>query len=128
MSKVRDLIEQIPYIADCETPERFSKRNTMIFDYEIENPDSVFAYSDSDKAGNRMAPIDIPAQYIGKPEIYALAMDRLKIAMLSYDKSKGRITTDQETELDTLVSSSTSVDSIDSIITVDQAVVMDVWS
>ncbi len=92
MNKVRTLIAQIPYIAGCEDADRFSKRNVMLFDFEVANKESVFAFRDSDKINNRIAVLEIPSEYVKNPKEYRYAMDRLKLVMLAQDNKEDRIT------------------------------------
>lgn len=127
MNHVRNLIKNIPFIAKCADPERFSQRNTMIYDYEIENQGSVFAYHQRDEVNNRLAVLEIPVEYIGEPVKYQAAMDRLKIAMLSCDKAKGRITEERGKELDFLVSTSVPDEEIDSAMSLE-ASTQGVWN
>jgi hypothetical protein len=129
MNKTRTLIKNIPFIAKCTDPVRFSERNLMIYDYEIENPGSVFSYHDIDKQQNRLAVLEIPAEYIGDSFKYRTAMDRLKIAMLSGDKKRGRITESQDNELSTLVETQSLIneEELDSVMTLDVAV-QGVWN
>jgi len=127
---LRSLIEKLPYIAECQDADRFSKRNLMMFDYEIENPGSVFAYRESDVELNRLAPMEIPEEYIGNMKMYKKSVSRVKMAMLSQDKHKKRISERGLTELCTLYSGSMEdihMDAVEAELTADQAV-MDVWS
>ncbi len=121
MSKIRDLIEKIPHVSGCQDPERFAERNTMIFDLEMKDSESKFSYKNSDKTRNRLAVLEIPAEYVEKSELYRAAMDRLRIAVLSSDKEKGRITEDQETELSFLIDSAKENPEIDSVLSLEIA-------
>lgn len=101
---VRNLIERLPFIASCQDADRFSARNVMGFDAEIANPESVFAYRESDETLNRLAVLEIPSEYVGDAKLYRYGMDRIRITMLSQDKAKGRITPQRQQELDNLIS------------------------
>lgn len=121
---VRSLIGKIPYMAVCQDPDRFADRNLMLFDLEVANPDSVFAYRKSDAKLNRLAVLEIPAEYIGDPRLYRVAMDRVKISMHSQDKDKGRISPEQQEELDKLIEDQTANDEpkVSKELTVEDAV------
>lgn len=135
MGKVRQLIERIPYIGECTDPERFSARNLMVFDYEIdpanENVTSVFAYKESDKTKDRLAVLEIPAHHIGNREAYSEAMTRLRICMLMGDRNAGRIESHQDTELTMMIEEQGEVAlysaEIDEILPVEAAT-RGVWS
>ena len=128
MNEVRNLIEKIPFISGCQNPERFSERNIMVFDKEMRDTESVFAFKESDKTENRLAVLEIPPEFVDNSRLYRTAMDRLKISMLSYDKSKGRITAEREKELDFLIYSaeSTPIQEVDEILPLEVAV-QGVW-
>ena len=126
---VRSLIGKIPYISGCQDPDRFAERNLMIYDLEVGNKESAFAYRESDSTLNRLAVLEIPEEYVGDPRKYRYAMDRLKIAMLTQDKRKERITPEQEAELDFLAeihSSGTLSEEIEAELSVEAAV-QGVW-
>lgn len=99
MSKLRTLIEVLPKMAGCIDADRFSGRNVAIHDLEIAEKDSIYAYRETDKVHNRLAVLEIPEEFIVDKEVYRAGMNRMRIAMLSYDKHKGRITVEQEQEL-----------------------------
>lgn len=126
MSKIRQLIGQLPFLANCIDADRFSERNLMIFDIEVEDPGSVFAFRETDKIQNRLATAEIPAEFIIDLDTYKYGMDRLKIAMLSQDKAEGRITEDQETELKRLKAVLIVDSQVDDILPMEEAV-KDVW-
>ena len=101
----------------------------MIYDLEVGNKESAFAYRESDSTLNRLAVLEIPEEYVGDPRKYRYAMDRLKIAMLTQDKRKERITPEQEAELDFLAeihSSGTLSEEIEAELSVEAAV-QGVW-
>lgn len=127
---VRSLIGKIPHIAGCQDADRFAERNLMVFDLEVGNKVSTFAYRESDATLNRLAVLEIPSEYVGDSVVYRYAMDRIKIAMLSYDKSKGRITEENQKELDGLVNiaeNSSPVDLVDDELDV-LAATQSIWS
>ena len=131
MSKIRQLIGQLPFLAQCIDADRFSERNLMVFDKETEDPDSVFAFRETDKFQNRLATAEIPEEFIINQNVYKYGMERLKVAMLSQDKAEGRITEDQERELKRLTSldivEGSEKDAIDDILPMEEAV-RGVWS
>ena len=94
MSKIRQLIGQLPFLAQCIDADRFSERNLMVFDKEIESPGSVFAFRETDKIQNRLAVLEIPEEFVINQDEYRYGMDRLKITMLSQDKAEGRTAKD----------------------------------
>lgn len=100
---VKKLIERLPFIAECQDADRFSERNMMVFDIEIDNPQSIFAYRSSDSSLNRLAVLGIPSEYVGNDRLYRYGIDRIKIAMLSQDKARGRISPDQQITLDGII-------------------------
>jgi len=104
MSKLRNLIEATPRLGQCIDADRFTERNTGVFDKEINEPESVYAHRESDGEGDRLAVLEIPTQYIGNSHGYDRAMNRVRISMLSQDKAKGRITERGQLHLDALIS------------------------
>ena len=130
MSKIRELIKQLPFIAECIDADRFSERNLMVFDREIEEVNSVFDYRETDKIQNRLAVLEIPADFVINQDVYEYGMDQLKIAMLSQDKVEGRISKDQEKELRMLIgidiTESPEINAIDEILPREDAV-KDIW-
>jgi len=122
MSKIRQLIGQLPFLANCIDADRFSERNLMMFDREIENPGSVFAFRETDKIQNRLAVAEIPEEFIINQNEYKYGMDRLRIAMLSQDKAEGRINEDQELELSRLKASLMVESQVDDILPMEEAV------
>jgi len=127
MSKIRQLIGQLPFLAQCIDADRFSERNLMMFDKEIEDPDSVFAFRETDKIQDRLATAEIPEEFIINQDEYKYGMDRLRIAMLSQDKAKGRITEDQESELKRLKAVLMIDSQVDDILPMEEAV-KGVWT
>jgi len=101
---VRDLVGKIPYMAGCKDADRFSERNTILYDLEVADPKSIFSYRKDDETQNRLAVAEIPPEFVEDSKLYRYAMDRVKIAMLSYDKEKGRISPKQQDTLDLLIS------------------------
>ena len=122
MSKIRQLIGQLPFLAQCIDADRFSERNLMVFDKEIEDPSSVFAFRETDKIQNRLAVIEIPEEFIINLNEYEYGMDRLQIAMLSKDKAEGRITEDQESELRRLTAVLMTASQVDDILPMEEAI------
>ena len=126
MSKIRELIKQLPFLASCIDADRFSERNLMVFDREIEEVNSVFDYRKTDKIQNRLAVLEIPAEFVINQDVYEYGMDRLKIAMLSQDDAEGRITEDQKRELRRLTSidiiESPEIDAVDKLLPVEDAI------
>ena len=102
MNKTRNLVEQLPRISECRDPERFSDRNTLVFDKEIQES-STFAYKESDVDGERLAVLEIPKKYIGNQRAYNAGMKRLKINMLSYDLFKGRLSKEGGRQLEAYI-------------------------
>lgn len=101
MSQIRNLVEKLPVISECRDARRFSERGLLVFDRELqENMTSSFAYKESDTDGERLAVLEIPERYIGNQRVYNAGMKRIKISMLSYDKSKGRISEEGERQLE----------------------------
>ena len=128
--KVRQLIERIPFIAECVDADRFSARNIMIYDYEIANPNGVFGFRISDNENDRLSVLEIPSDLIGNKDTYRYAMDRLRACMLSFDKKQGRIGKSGEDELQRLVvaeKNTVEVPEVDDILSMGDVVVMDVW-
>lgn len=125
---VRSLIGKIPFIAGCKDADRFAERNLMVFDLEIGNKVSTFSYRESDSTLNRLAVLEIPSEYIGDSRKYRHAMDRVKIAMLSHDKEKGRISTEQQNDLDGFIAvyEGSPEAGIDEELTLEEAV-LGVW-
>ena len=126
MSKIRQLIGQLPFLANCIDADRFSERNLMIFDKEIEEVNSVFAFRESDKLHDRLAVLEIPKEFIINQDEYRYGMYRLKIAMLSQDKAEGRTTEAQELELKRLKGLSLIASQVDNILPMEEAV-KDIW-
>ena len=126
MSKIRELIKQLPFLASCIDADRFSERNLMVFDREIEEANSVFDFRETDKIQNRLAVLEIPAEFVINQDVYEYGMDRLKIVMLSQDKDEGRISEDQERELKRLKSidiiEGSEKDAVDKILPKENAV------
>jgi len=122
MSKIRQLIGQLPFLAQCIDADRFSERNLMMFDEEIENPGSIFAFRETDKIQNRLAVLEIPEEFIINQDEYRYGMNRLKIVMLSQDKAEGRITEDQEPELSRLKASLMIDSQVDDILPMEEAI------
>lgn len=100
MSKLRDLIKETPRLAGCVDADRFADRNLLVFDIEINEPESIYAYRDTDIDQDRLAVLEIPESLINNRNGYASAMRRVRISMWSHDKSKGRLTEKQEASLD----------------------------
>ena len=123
MSKIRDLVEKLPYLAECDDADRFSARNLIMFDMEVNDPKSVFASRESDKTGNRLAAAEIPIGYIHNFNMYYTGMNRLRIAAYSQDKKKGRLTPQREAILNELIEAAkdTVESEIDEILPVDIA-------
>jgi len=122
MSKIRQLIGQLPFLANCIDADRFSERNLMVFDKEMEDPGSVFAFRETDKIQNRLAVLEIPEEYVINLNEYRYGMNRLKIVMLSQDKAEGRITEDQKPELSRLKASLMVESQVDDILPMEEAV------
>lgn len=131
----RELIKQTPGLVECVDADRFSRRNTMIFDFEVENPESEFAFRGEDQEGDRLATLEIPAKYIKNQKMYDAVMRRVRISMLASDKAKGRISPIQEVELDAMVkvtqsnleAGNANEEKIESILPLDVAR-SDIWS
>ena len=123
----RELIKMLPFLASCIDADRFAERNLMVFDKEIADPESVFAFRETDKIQDRLAVLEIPAEFVMNMDVYQYGMDRLKVAMLSQDKAAGRINEDQERELERLtsidiVAGSSEKDAVDDILSMEAAV------
>ena len=133
MSQVRMLIARLPYIAGVVDADRFAKRNLMLFDYEVNTPNSVFKFRESDKDNDRLAASAIPREYITHKEEYGFGMDRLTIAMLACDKAHDRLTPEKKYLLEKLIASAENttptagMEEINNILPVDDAQTMDVW-
>ena len=127
MSEIRELIKQLPFLASCIDADRFSERNLMVFDREIEEVNSVFDFRETDKFQNRLAVLEIPAEFVINLDVYQDGMDRLEIVMLSQDKAEGRITEDQEAKLSRLKGVSVTASKVDDILSMEAAI-KGVWS
>ena len=99
MNEARNLIRRLPDLCKCRDADRFSVRNTYIFDTEFDTQVSNFSYRETDQDGERLAVLEIPEMYIGDYNLYQAGMCRLKIQMLSGDRIKKRITATRESIL-----------------------------
>lgn len=126
MSKIRELIKRLPHLAECTDPDRFSLRNTIVFDKELSDLESAFAFRESDKTGRRLGVLEVHPDFVGDQRLYQHGMNLLEITVLSGDKLKGRITDEGEERRQYLIAvTKAESESVSRMIVVDEVLPME---
>jgi len=114
----RELIKQRPFFMKCEDAERFSAMHCMVFDHEVANRHSVFAWkeSDADYGLKRLAVLEIPPGMYPQDEKVAIVKDYidslLSIGVLASRKRKTELSDTESGQLTNALATARNIEQL----------------
>lgn len=90
MSKLRDFIGKVPELCGSDLPEARGFRNLLVFDYELNNKESVFSRNEFKKDNDRL---NVLFDFDGDEKKKAFCKALLRLKMYQGYKEKEKVST-----------------------------------